>query len=586
MGIKNYTAERNCQIVIALLKANYIRKIVASPGATNVSFVASVQSDPYFEIYSVVDERSAAYFACGLCKESKEPVVLSCTGATSSRDYMPGLTEAFYGKLPILAITSSMTTSHVGHLYAQSTDRSTPPVDTVVDTFTLQPVKDADDEWDVTIKVNKAISCLSKNGGGPVHIDLTTQFSMDFSVKEIPAVRTIQRIDVESTFPQLPNGKIAIFVGSYPKMTEKLSHQIDQFCAAHDAIVLCDHTSEYRGKYCVLSALYAAQELYDPKLLDVELLIHMGEISGDYYTIGSLHPKLVWRLNEDGEIRDRFNKLTHVFQMSALYFFRHYTPKNFEHKEDFHSEFERKNNELLAKMPVLPFSNIWIASKTTGRIPANSVVHLGILQSLRAWNFFEANQGVKFHSNVGGFGIDGCVSTLVGASLVNRNNLYFGIVGDLAFFYDLNIIANRHLGNNIRILVINNGKGVEFRTYKHRASIFEEDTDRYIAAAGHNGNRSKSLIKDIAKALGFLYLTANDKSSFEANVPTFIEPLRAKSVSMIFEVFTDTEDEVMSLTLLRHIFEGKQLGLKQKIKEQVVSVIGLNTIKNIKKVLK
>ena len=83
-----------------------------------------------------------------------------------------------------------------------------------------------------------------------------------------------------------------------------------------------------------------------------------------------------------------------------------------------------------------------------------------------------------------------------------------------------------------------------------------------------------------------MYLTANDKSSFEANVPTFIEPLRAKSVSMIFEVFTDTEDEVMSLTLLRHIFEDKQLGLKQKIKEQVVSVIGLNTIKNIKKVLK
>lgn len=165
MGIKNYTAERNCQIVIALLKANNIRKIVASPGATNVSFVASVQSDPFFEIYSVVDERSAAYLACGLSKESNEPVVLSCTGATSSRDYMPGLTEAFYGKLPILAITSSMTTSHVGHLFAQSTDRSTPPVDTVVSTFTLQPVKDADDEWDVTIKVNKAISCLTKMGG-------------------------------------------------------------------------------------------------------------------------------------------------------------------------------------------------------------------------------------------------------------------------------------------------------------------------------------------------------------------------------------------------------------------------------------
>ena len=74
---KYYTSERNAQIVIALLKANNIRKIIASPGATNITFVASIQQDPYFEIYSSVDERSAAYMACGLAAESGEPVVLS-----------------------------------------------------------------------------------------------------------------------------------------------------------------------------------------------------------------------------------------------------------------------------------------------------------------------------------------------------------------------------------------------------------------------------------------------------------------------------------------------------------------------------
>ena len=67
---KYYTSERNAQIVIALLKANNIRKIIASPGATNITFVASIQQDPYFEIYSSVDERSAAYMACGLAAES------------------------------------------------------------------------------------------------------------------------------------------------------------------------------------------------------------------------------------------------------------------------------------------------------------------------------------------------------------------------------------------------------------------------------------------------------------------------------------------------------------------------------------
>ena len=113
----HYTSEKNVQIVLALLKENNIRKVVVSPGATNESIVASMQYDPYFEMFSCVDERSAAYMACGMAVESGEIVVLSCTGATSSRNYLPGLTEAYYRHIPILAITSSIPTENTVHLY-------------------------------------------------------------------------------------------------------------------------------------------------------------------------------------------------------------------------------------------------------------------------------------------------------------------------------------------------------------------------------------------------------------------------------------------------------------------------------------
>ena len=76
-------------ILLALLKAHGIRKVIASPGTTNIALVASMQQDPYFQMYSAADERSAAYMACGLAAESGEPVVLSCTGATASRNYLP-----------------------------------------------------------------------------------------------------------------------------------------------------------------------------------------------------------------------------------------------------------------------------------------------------------------------------------------------------------------------------------------------------------------------------------------------------------------------------------------------------------------
>ena len=106
--MNKYTERKNILILIALLKGHGIKKIVISPGTTNMMFVASVQQDSWFEIISAADERSAAYIACGLAHESGEPVVLSCTGATASRNYLPGLTEAYYRKLPVLAVTSML----------------------------------------------------------------------------------------------------------------------------------------------------------------------------------------------------------------------------------------------------------------------------------------------------------------------------------------------------------------------------------------------------------------------------------------------------------------------------------------------
>ena len=57
-------------------------------------------------------------------------------------------------------------------------------------------------------------------------------------------------------------------------------------------------------------------------------------------------------------------------------------------------------------------------------MPKNSIIHFGILNSLRCWNCFEIDHSIRGYSNTGGFGIDGGVSSLIGASLVNR--LYSG----------------------------------------------------------------------------------------------------------------------------------------------------------------
>ena len=124
-----YTSERSVQILISLLKQHGIKKVVASPGTTNITLVASLQQDDWFNMYSSVDERSAAYIACGMAAESGEPVVLTCTGATASRNYLPGLTEAYYRKLPVLVVTFAPDRNEIGHLLPQMLDRQIVPKD-------------------------------------------------------------------------------------------------------------------------------------------------------------------------------------------------------------------------------------------------------------------------------------------------------------------------------------------------------------------------------------------------------------------------------------------------------------------------
>ncbi len=308
-----YTDEKNILVLLSLLKADDLKKIIVSPGAPNISFVASIQQDSYFELYSAVDERSASYMACGLALESGEPVVLSCTGATASQNYLPGFIEAYYSKLPILAITSTQPTNRVGHLYPQVTDRSILPNDVFKENVELPIVLNDDDLWECEVKVNSAILSLSHHSKGPVFVNVPTSFSQNFNVKELPKYRVINRINQNDEFPELDNGKIAIFIGSHTHMSTELTESIDRFCENYNSVVFCDHTSGYNGKYKVLFALAASQQQLDCTKFAPDLIIHLGEISGDYFSDKILRKGIVWRVNEDGEIRDKFRKLLYIF---------------------------------------------------------------------------------------------------------------------------------------------------------------------------------------------------------------------------------------------------------------------------------
>lgn len=576
MGSYYFTNARNIQIVISLLKLHGIKRVITSPGATDIAINFSLQHDPYFKLYSCIDERSAAYMACGMAAETGEPIALTCTGATSSRNYMPGLTEAYYRHLPILAITCSRSNAYIGHWVNQVTDRTVLPNDIARVSVQAQAVDTPLDEWDVTVKVNKAILGLTRNGGGPCHINLEYAHDSDFSVKHIIPARVINCYTKSSEeLPKIESKNVAIFVGAHNTWSEELTKLVDTFCEIYNGVVLCDAISNYKGKYGIMIPLICEQVDHELKGNFFDLMIHIGDVSSTLYS----NAKTIWRVNEDGEICDTFQKLTKVFQMSELDFFKAYTQNKEETNITIYNVMCSLYKTLYDAIPDLPFSNVWAAKMIYDKLPKNSVLHLGIRNSLRSWGYFHLDKTVNTYSNTGGFGIDGGISSLIGASMIKTDKLYFGVFGDLLFYYDMNSLGNRDIKSNLRIIVVNNGLGQEFKNYSCYSSMFGEETDLYIAAKGHYVNGTKNTIEKYAVSLGYEYLKASNKDEFMQVITHFLSP-QCMDRPILLELITNTEDENLAHKLITTISS------KSKILEKTKEILSTPAMRNVKGLVK
>ena len=248
--------------------------------------------------------------------------------------------------------------------------------------------------------------------------------------------------------------------------------------------------------------------------------------------------------------------------MNEQTFFSKYNCLSNNSNTDFYYLNKEIYTSLLNNIPDLPLSNIYVASKLSTRLPKDSTLYISILNTLRSWNFFET-ENCKVCSNVGGFGIDGILSTLVGASLAEPEKICFAVIGDLAFFYDMNVAASGLVGNNVRLLIINNGLGAEFRLYNHPANAFGEAANPYMAAAGHNGNKSQKVMRDYVTDLGFEYLTASSKEEYVQNMERFLSPSLSEK-PVLFEVFTSSDDESESLRIMEHLAKDTKTLAKKR----------------------
>lgn len=93
-------------LVSDLLWQYGIEDVVVSPGTRNSPLIVAFARNGRYRLHSVIDERTAAFYALGLACGSGARVAMVCTSGSAVLNYMPALSEALYRGVGLVAISA------------------------------------------------------------------------------------------------------------------------------------------------------------------------------------------------------------------------------------------------------------------------------------------------------------------------------------------------------------------------------------------------------------------------------------------------------------------------------------------------
>lgn len=540
------------RILIAFMKRRGIRHVVLSSGTRNIPFCNAVETDDYFTCYSIIDERNAPFFAMGISQQINEPVALACTSGTAASNYLTGITEAFYGHIPLVAITFDRNVNVLGQLETQKIDQPAIFQPVTKKSVCLPILKDEDDLWYFERLINEAFIAMEQHGNGPIHLNVpmvgdTNLFyndavntHTDDKIKFIDYINATDWAGFKKKAEKLGKAsRVMIVMGQMSSYDPGFTNEIKKFCKRKGVPVICDNLANFKSDEMIFSeAVIKALNSKTFQKMIPEIVITLGanfqERIKDLFKANKTKAEH-WAIEPEGMVKDVFKSETALFECKPLQFFQimNNLMEDLPISDETHSYLESwRKVEMAAVLPEMPFTNFYAIGELARLIPVGSTVHYSILNATRLGQFFQLDESVKAFSNVNSFGIDGCLPTFMGQAYAT-DKLAFLIIGDLSFFYGMNAASIKHRKNNIRIMLINNGGGAEFHIQPDSNEI--PTIDLHIGAA-HN-----RIAKGWVESIGYEYLTANDKKSLSEALKSFVSADHEKPVML--EVFTNMRSD-------------------------------------------
>lgn len=563
-----YSNKKNVNILTALLTEHHVCDAVVCPGSRNAPIVHNLNEHPDIRCYPVTDERSAGFYALGMALAKRAPVAVCVTSGTALLNLAPAVAEAYYQQVPLVVISADRPQEWIGQLDGQTLPQGHCLHDFVKREVTL-PVDAANpsEEWHCNRLVNEALLAALRPAGGPVHINVPIAEPLfEFSTEALPRTRVIRRLadqggdsaDIVSRWWMEAKRPMAV-IGQF--FSELASCDLENRDAAFDVmeargVVLTETLCNLPTRFTRVDEALVAVGGDDEGLLPDFILYLGGTLVSKRlrHFLRKVDGARVVMACPDGEVADVTMHLTDIVEVSPDQVLESLAAWSHGVKDiseiTLHSDYLRRWQQVLERAQQVvddfepPFSQMAAVRYFEQQFEDfydSCSVHYANSSAIRLANLFAEH---PVHCNRGVNGIDGSLSTVAGFS-VATDDLVFCVVGDLSFFYDQNALWNQNLRGNLRIILLNNGRGGIFQQLPGLAKSPAYD---HLVSACHN-TRAQGICtqNDIG------YLLATDMQQLKMGVMTLMTSTHSRPV--VLEVVTDPQEDAAALRQLHHLLQ-------------------------------
>jgi 2-succinyl-5-enolpyruvyl-6-hydroxy-3-cyclohexene-1-carboxylate synthase len=516
LALKQHIAD-----LVSILKQHKIKHVVICPGSRNAPFMQVFQRDEYFVCHSIVDERSAGYLALGMAKQTNQAVAIVTTSGTASLNLAPAVAEAYYQKIPLIVLTADRPEEWPPQFGNQRIKQEGIFERNSKCSFNLpSEVEDANELTILNSKVSEIIRSSNSGEKGPVHLNIPLLEPLydkipehtNYKVEALSltshnvAISEDDRKVISDYFLQQKNVLLIAGMQTYSKAEKEI---LEALSSKFQSLTVAEN----------IANLSSEQFISSPEVV-------LGSLEKD--NVSSLEPDLVILFGEQ-VVSKKLRLFVQKLAIEKIKVLKEFPSELFATllEEASKSNF-LGNNYMLSWKSIesqatkkveeffleADYCNLTACKRIIEAIPGNSIVHLGNSGTIRYSQLLPTRSDLTYHSNRGTSGIDGSLSTAVGAAMVSED-LHVVILGDLSFGYDSNALWNSNFPENLKVIVLNDHGGGIFRIIKgpDRMPFFEE----------YSVTSNQISIEHLAKAYKINYHIATDYKELESELKHLFE---------------------------------------------------------------